>query len=132
MQYAFSATQFYSLTLAISSALLVSACAVTPTLTPAAYYQCDRGTQLRVVFTEIREAKIINGGRNVRHRIDKRVTSATVTLSDNTKIELPAQRVASGFMVSNGRYTFRGKANEATWAVGRMAEEQCSLKPNGQ
>ncbi len=131
MQSTLNISQHRLLISAICAALFISACAVTPTLTPVAHYQCERGTTLQVVFKEIREAKIINGGRNAKHRIDKKVTTAFVTLADGTTLELPAQKVATGFMVSNGRYTFRGKGNAATWAVGRMAEEQCTLKSNG-
>lgn len=128
MWQVFNANQYYKSRLAISAALLISACAVTPTFSTASHYQCEQGTELRVVFKETREAKIINGGRNAKHRIEKKVTHAFVTLMDGTEVELSAQKVASGYMFSNGQYTLKGKGNSASWAAGKMVEEQCSLK----
>lgn len=130
MQYGFNISKFHAYFLVTCAALLLSACALSPTLTPAAYYQCERGTELQVVFKEITVSKKTGGGRNTQHRLEKKRTTAFVTLNDGTALELPVQKVASGFMFSNGRYTLRGKGNEAMWAVGRMVEEQCTLKPN--
>lgn len=69
---------------------------------------------------------VVRGGRNGMHRVEKRLTGASLTLADGTLLELPAQKIAAGFMVSNGQYTLRGKGREATWSVGKMAAENCT------
>ncbi len=108
--------------------LFIGACATTPKVNPAVQYQCERGTQLSVVFNHT-YVSIVRGGRNSMHRVEKRITGASVTLADATVLELAAQKVASGFLVSNGRYTLSGQNNEAFWSVGRMAAEKCTLFP---
>jgi membrane-bound inhibitor of C-type lysozyme len=69
-------------------------------------YECDRGTQLLAIFSK--------DGSNVE-------------ISTNTvkNLKLPSQATGSGFIYSNGRYELRGKGEEATWSVGRMASEHC-------
>jgi membrane-bound inhibitor of C-type lysozyme len=89
-------------------------------------YQCDRGAQLRVTFNH-KNVSVVRGGRGGYHRVEKRTTGATIALADGTAITLPAQKVASGFMLSNGQHTLRGKGNEATWAVTGMAVEECVI-----
>lgn len=114
----------YSLTFITGVALIITACATTSKVNPAVQYQCDFGTQLSVVFNH-KYVQIVRGGRGGMHRMEKRITGATVTLPDTTILELPSQKVTSGFRVSNGQYTLWGKGNNATWAVGRKALEQC-------
>ncbi|OYY89715.1 MAG: hypothetical protein B7Y32_09410, partial [Methylophilales bacterium 16-45-7] len=97
-------TQWCPLLLITSLALLVSACATTPTPNPVLQYQCDRGTQLYVVLNQ-KYVSIIRGGRGGTHYMQKRLYSASVTMADGAMLELPAQKVTSGFFVSNGQYT---------------------------
>ncbi len=120
--------QFYALTCIASTALFVSACATTPTVKPTVQYQCDFGTQLSVVFNHQYQS-VVRGGRGGSHYMVKKLTGATVTLADGTRLDLPAQKVSSGFQVSNGQYTLWGKEDSANWAVGRKAIEQCKLTP---
>gem|GEM_PF-833596 len=120
--------QLYSLLLVTSAALLATACATTPKANPIAQYQCDMGTQLSVEFNH-KFVPIVRGGRGGTHRMEKRLTGATVTLPDATVLELPSQTVTSGFKVTNGQYTLWGKGDNATWAVGRKAIEQCTRMP---
>lgn len=119
VKFIFSALPFAAL-------FLGSACTLTPQAQPEVTYQCNRGTALSVIFKEIPISKI-RGGRNAGHSTTQRVQSALITLSNGNTLELSAQNVASGFMVSNGRYTLRGKGSEALWTVGRMAEEKCAI-----
>jgi membrane-bound inhibitor of C-type lysozyme len=113
------------LTLATTTVLLVSSCATTPKANPAVQYQCDRGTELSVVFNHT-YVSVVRGGRNSMHRVEKRITGVIVTLADGTQLELTPQRVTIGFSASNGKYTFSGKGNEAIWSVGKMAPEKCT------
>jgi hypothetical protein len=122
-------TPLQKLTLATAAILLVSACASTPKPNPVVYYQCDRGTELSVVFNHT-YVSIVRGGRHSMHRVEKRITGANVTLADGTQHELTAQRVTTGFSASNGKYTFSGKDNEATWAVGSISAEKCTIVAN--
>ena len=76
-------------------------------------YTCSRGNQLSVHFTatkgkENKNIAIING-------------------FSEQAIILPNKAVASGFLYSNGKYSLRGKSEQATWTVGRMAPFQCSI-----
>lgn len=119
---------FNTLTISAITTLVLSACATTPTVNPTIQYTCDLGTQLSVVLNHT-YVPVVRGGRGGTHRMEKRIAGATVTLSDGTVLELPAQKVASGFKVSNGQYTLWSKGNAATWTVGRKAIEQCMQTP---
>ena len=118
--------QSCSLLLMACAVLLLGACATTPTVSPVVQYQCNLGAHLNVMFNH-KYVSVVRGGRGGTHYMQKRLSGASVTLVDGTILELPAQKVASGFMVSNGQYTLRGKANEANWAVAGMAVEECLL-----
>ncbi len=107
------------------SAGVLGACASTPEAKNIAY-SCDRGTKFTVNYTK-KGFTTTRGGRNHSHRYEERNIAATITLSDGTTIILPAQKVDSGFMFSNGRYTFNGEGNKANWAVGRMLAEVCQI-----
>jgi membrane-bound inhibitor of C-type lysozyme len=122
------AKQFSARVFAACMALFISACATTPKENPTVRYQCERGTELSVVFNHT-YVSVVRGGRNSMHRVEKRITGATVTLDDGTQLDLTAQRVTIGFSASNGLYTFSGKDNQATWAIGRMAAEKCTVVP---
>ena len=106
----------------------VAACTTLPADAKNVRYACDRGTELSVNFTE-KGFTTMRGGRNSMHRYEVKKVAANITLADGTLITLPVQKVASGFMYSNGRYTLRGKSNEAMWSVGKMAAENCIIKP---
>jgi len=67
-------------------------------------YHCQDGTTFRIAFSE---------------------HSATVTLSDGTKLILPQQVAASGIWYSSGKHDFRGKGRDATWTIGRKVPTQC-------
>ncbi len=106
---------------------LLSACASTPE-TKSVAYTCDRGTQLIVTYTK-KGFTTMRGGRNNIHRYEERNIAANITLPDGTNLTLPVQKVDSGFMYSNGRYTFNGEGNKANWVVGRMLAESCNINP---
>ncbi len=108
--------------------ITVGACATKPAPVKTVDYQCDRGTSLSVTFTD-RDFTKERADRNTAHQDKVKDFVANVTLADGTLITLPAQIVASGFMYSNGKYSLRGKGNEAMWSVGRMLAEQCLAKP---
>lgn len=67
-------------------------------------YSCQDGSTFRIAFSE---------------------HSATVTLSDGTKLILPQQVAASGIWYSSGKHDFRGKGRDATWTIGKKAPTQC-------
>lgn len=104
---------------------LIGACAGTPEAKNVAY-SCDRGTSFTVSYTK-KGFTTTRGGRNHSHRYEERNVAANITLSDGTIIILPARKVDSGFMYSNGRYTFKGEGNKASWTVGRMLAEGCQI-----
>ena len=106
------------------AASVIAACATKPEIAKSVNYQCDDGTEFSVSFTE-KGFTTMRGGRNSMHRYEIRKVAANITLADGTLVTLPAQKVASGFMYSDGRYSFRGKNNEAKWVVGKMAAEHC-------
>lgn len=68
------------------------------------FYECDRGTMLRVDFTDRAAFVYVNGGERLR---------------------LPQERAASGTSYMTPQHSLRTRGSEATWAVGRMAPEQC-------
>lgn len=109
------------------SAGLLGACASTPEAKNIAY-SCDRGTNFTVSYTK-KGFTTTRGGRNHSHRYEERNVAANITLTDGSTISLPAQKVDSGFMFSNGRYTFNGEGNKTSWAVGRMLAENCQTTP---
>jgi len=117
------ATPFLMTLLGIS-ALALTACSTTQPTKKQIVYHCDRGTTLNVTFVE-RSYSTIRGGRQNRLRHHKQVTAAVVKFTAEDVVTLPAEKVASGFMYSNGRYTLRGKGNEAMWTVGKMLDEHC-------
>jgi len=47
---------------------------------------------------------------------------------NGTDLELPQQRSGSGFIYSTGRNTIRGKGDDMTIEIGRMAPIQCWTK----
>lgn len=106
------------------SILTLAACSTTQPTKKQVIYQCERGSNLDVTFVE-RSYSTIHGGRHSKVRHHKRATAAIVNISENQAVTLPAEKVASGFMYSNGRYTLRGKGNEAIWSIGKMADEHC-------
>ncbi len=105
----------------------IGACATSPADAKMVHYECDRGTELAVTFIE-KDFTTMRGGRNSMHRDEIKKVAANITLEDGTLIILPIQKVASGFMYSNGRYTLRGKNEEAMWSVGKMVAEHCVMK----
>ena len=110
------------------TAFLLTNCTTTSKTAKNVHYECDRGSQLNVTFTE-KGVTTIRGGRNSMPRYEIKNVAANVTLPDGSVIILPVQKVASGFMYSNGKYSLRGEGNEAMWAVGRMLAERCEAKP---
>ena len=107
---------------------LISACTTTPEPAKNIHYECDRGTHLNVTFIE-KGVSTMRGGRNSMSRYEIKKVAANVTLSDGSVITLPVQKVASGYMYGNGRYSLRVEGNEAMWSVGRMLAERCLVKP---
>ena len=104
---------------------LLGACASTPEAKNIAY-TCDRGTNFIVNYTK-KGFTTMRNGKNGIHRYEVKNIAANITLADGTILSLPVQKIASGFMFSNGKYTFSGKDNKASWAVGKMLAEQCEI-----
>lgn len=117
-----------AITFAGIATCFIGACATLHADAKGVHYACDRGTELAVRFTE-KDFTTMRGGRNSMHRYEVKKVAANISLVDGTLIILPVQKVASGFMYSNWRYTLRGKNNEAMWSVGKMAAELCVIKP---
>lgn len=111
----------------LASANMLNGCATTSEPTPPLLFQCDRGTTLNVQLRTV-DVSVMRGGRNAFPRVEKRTTGANVTLTDGTALELTAQKVASGFKVSDGHHTLWSKGNVASWTVGRTSIEQCQLQ----
>ncbi len=107
------------------SAGLLGACASTPVAKNIAY-TCDRGTNFIVNYTK-KGFTTMRNGKNGIHRYEVKNIAANITLADGTILLLPVQKISSGFIFSNGKYTFSGKDNKASWAVGRMLAEQCEI-----
>ncbi|MES2636738.1 MAG: MliC family protein, partial [Pseudomonadota bacterium] len=108
----------YTMTLfAAFTAATLGACATKPAIANKINYQCDRGSVFSVTFVE-KGITTVRGGRSSIPRYEVKNVAANITLADDTLITLPAQTTASGFMYSNGKYTFRGKGDEAMWSVG--------------
>lgn len=76
-------------------------------------YTCNRDTTLSVNFTSTHN--------------DSDKTIAIINGFGKQGIILPQKSVTSGFLYSNGKYTLRGKNEQATWTVGRMADFHCTL-----
>lgn len=117
----------YCFFLALTASIILFGCANNPKKTQAVHYECNHGSSFSVIFSELTEYNHRRGRNHEPPRTRKKTSSAIITLANGEVVELPAQKVASGFMVSNGRYTLRGKGNEALWAVGRMTEEKCVI-----
>ena len=107
------------------SVVLLGACASTPEAKNIAY-TCDRGTNFIVNYTK-KGFTTMRNGKNGIHRYEVKNIAANITLADGTILSLPVQKIASGFKFSNGKYTFSGKGNKASWAVGKMLAEQCEI-----
>ena len=107
------------------SAGLLGACVSTPEAKNIAY-TCDRGTNFIVNYTK-KGFTTMRNGKNSIHRYEVKNIAANIMLADGTLISLPVQKVASGFKFSNGKYTFSGIDNKASWAVVRMLAEQCKI-----
>lgn len=87
-------------------------------------YQCERGSVLNVTFSE-RGYTTIHGGKHYKRRYHEKPSVAIVHFADNQPVTLTQEVSGSGFQYTNGRYSLRGKGNEAIWTVGRMADEHC-------
>ena len=71
----------------------------------SAYYQCDRGPQLKVDLLD-----------------EDRVQ---VQVDDDEPLILPQVKAASGAKYETARHTFWDRGEEATWTVGRMMPMTC-------
>ncbi|PHR85378.1 MAG: hypothetical protein COA59_03235 [Colwellia sp.] len=83
------------------------------TKTRSVKYTCNRATKLSINFTS-------KNKENHKH-------IAIINGYGEQAIILPSKKTTSGFLYSNGKYTLRGKGEQATWTVGRMADFQCSV-----
>ncbi len=72
-------------------------------------FVCDRDERMAVRFYPDRELAVLT-----RH---------------DQQIELPQQPSGSGFIYSNGPNTIRGKGDELTVEIGRMAPIHCKAVP---
>jgi membrane-bound inhibitor of C-type lysozyme len=111
------------------SALALAACSTTTSNKTQSdnihvVYQCERGSVLNVSFVE-RGYTTIHGGKHYKRRFHEKPSAAIVNIGDNQTLTLIQEVSGSGFKYTNGRYTLRGKGNEAIWTVGRMADEHC-------
>jgi membrane-bound inhibitor of C-type lysozyme len=92
-------------TIAIAAlATLAAACAPVGGPGASTFYACDRGTMLRVDFTDRAAFVRVNGGEALR---------------------LPQEPAASGTSYMTPQHSLRTRGSEAMWSVGRMAPEQC-------
>ena len=107
------------------SVVLLGACASTPEAKNIAY-TCDRGTNFIVNYTK-KGFTTMRNGKNGIHRYEVKNIAANITLADGTILSLPVQKTTPGFIFSNGKYTFSGKDNKASWAVGKMLAEHCEI-----
>ena len=97
------------------AAILVAGCATTaPATAPPApeehrvTYGCDRGPDLTVVYAE---------------------GQASIIGSDGTAaIVLPQKPAASGVWYETATHSIRGKGDEVTYTVGRMAPMTCKAR----
>jgi membrane-bound inhibitor of C-type lysozyme len=77
------------------------------------HYNCDNNKEISVSFTTI----------NKEHTPKNIVI---INSQDNKPIILSAKQVSSGFLYSNGKYTFRVKGNDVQWTIGRMMPMKCT------
>lgn len=71
----------------------------------AVVFRCDRGETLLVRFLPDRRAAVL--------------------VRNGQSMELPQQPSGSGFLYSSGIHTLRGKGEDLTVEIGRMAPLQC-------
>lgn len=76
-----------------------------------AVFNCDGDLTLNVVFDN-----------------DAEPNTAVVTIEGQDSITLPIAISGSGYYYTNGKYGLRGKGDEATWEVGRMAPINCTAE----
>lgn len=74
-----------------------------------ATFDCDNGVVLEVTFDNAKDVAIVS----------------TEGMEPQS---LPIGMSGSGYYYSNGRYGLRGKGDEATWEVGRMAPVNCKAR----
>lgn len=106
------------------STLALTACSSSQVTKKQLVYRCERGSILDVTIIEKVYPTSLKG-RHSKIRNLTHATAAIVNLNGEEVATLPAEEVASGFEYSNGRYSLRGKGNEAIWTVGEMTAEQC-------
>lgn len=106
------------------STLALTACSSSQVTKKQLVYQCERGSVLDVTIIEKVYPTSLKG-RHSKIRNLTHATAAIVKVNGKEVVTLPAEDVASGFEYSNGRYSLRGKGNEAIWTVGKMTAEQC-------
>lgn len=106
------------------SVLALTACSSSQVIKKQLVYRCERGSVLNVTIIEKVYPTSLKG-RHSKIRNLTHATAAIVKVNGEQVATLPAGEVASGFEYSNGRYSLRGKGNEAIWTVGKMTAEQC-------
>ncbi len=106
------------------STLALTACSSSQVTKKQLVYRCERGSVLDVTIIEKVYPTSLKG-RHSKIRNLTHTTAAIVNVNGEQVTTLPAEEVASGFEYSNGRYSLRGKGNEAIWTVGKMTAEQC-------
>lgn len=99
-----------ALYLALTISSFLCACSSTPPASPGrdVTFSCTNGESISVHFSLADDTAVLN--RN------------------GESISLSQQRSGSGFIYSNGPNTIRGKGNDLTVEIGRMAPIQCSAK----
>lgn len=96
---------------------ILSSCSLTKnsnTALQSIQYLCDRELTLSVTFVKSQKADD---------------NKAIIRGFGDHPLELPSVVVASGFLYANAKYSLRGKGEDATWTVGRMAPVKCNLRP---
>jgi membrane-bound inhibitor of C-type lysozyme len=73
---------------------------------PNAYYDCQNGNSLFVIFEP---------------------NAARVKMKTGETVVLPQQRAASGMWYRSDRYALRGKGDDATWTAAQAAPTQCHV-----
>jgi membrane-bound inhibitor of C-type lysozyme len=101
---------------ALLAAALLCACSATPPAPPAPAAPAD----LDVAFT-------CTHGESVSVRFSPAHGTAVLT-RHGERMELQQQPSGSGFIYSNGPNTIRGKGDDLTLEIGRMAPIQCKAR----
>ena len=78
------------------------------------HYNCGNNREISVSFTSINKKNSLQN-------------TVIVNSQGSKPIILAAKQVTSGFLYTNGKYTFTGKGNDVQWTIGRMMPMKCTI-----